>query len=159
MRARIMSGRRPRPSATATEEPRIIRQFKQEPWSSRAARRSNTTRPMLFAPGTHQSLAEGLEIGRRFHSAPVVRLSDARQMQLGHVAQADAAWRIYAFAARANRSDRFQRSTGLRPGWRPTPVPVVRHTRKGEDVDAVIDPVRVPADLRQACLRAHAFRC
>ena len=34
----------------------------------------------------------------RFHSAPVVRLADAKPMQLGHAARADGAWRLYAFA-------------------------------------------------------------
>ncbi|WP_295315525.1 FAD-dependent monooxygenase, partial [Roseobacter sp.] len=43
----------------------------------------------LFGAPTYQNLATGLTIGRRFHSAPVVRLADAMQMQLGHVAEAD----------------------------------------------------------------------
>ena len=32
---------------------------------------------VLCGPATHQALAKGEQIGRRFHSAPVVRLSDA----------------------------------------------------------------------------------
>lgn len=47
----------------------------------------------------HQALATGLVIGKRFHSAPVIRLADAKPMQLGHVANADGRWRLYAFAA------------------------------------------------------------
>ena len=39
----------------------------------------------------------------RFHSAPVVRLADAKPMQLGHVARADGAWRLYVFADAADR--------------------------------------------------------
>ena len=41
-----------------------------------------------YAPGaltgaaTHQSLATGWPIGKRFHSAPVVRLADATQLDL-----------------------------------------------------------------------------
>ena len=34
----------------------------------------------------------------RFHSAAVVRLADAKPVQLGHAARADGAWRLYAFA-------------------------------------------------------------
>ncbi len=49
---------------------------------------------VLTAPDTHQALATGFTIGTRFHSAPVVRLADAKPMQLGHVARADAAWRV-----------------------------------------------------------------
>ena len=47
-----------------------------------------------------QDLAPGFQIGTRFHSAPVIRQADARPMQLGHVAQADGRWRLYAFAPR-----------------------------------------------------------
>ena len=53
---------------------------------------------VLTAEATHQALAKGFTIGMRFHSAPVVRLADAKPMQLGHAARADGAWRIYAFA-------------------------------------------------------------
>ncbi|WP_224404023.1 hypothetical protein [Pseudonocardia sp. ICBG1034] len=41
----------------------------------------------------------------RFHPAPVVRLADARPMHLGHVARADGAWRLYAFADRTHPAD------------------------------------------------------
>ena len=54
----------------------------------------------LIGEPTHQHLATGQTIGNRFHSAPVVRLADAMQMQLGHVAEADGRWRLYAFAGR-----------------------------------------------------------
>jgi phenol 2-monooxygenase len=97
----------------------------------------------LFAPGTHQALARKEEIGRRFHSAPVVRLSDAKPMQLGHVAQADARWRIYAFAGRADSSTPGSAIHRLGDWLQNDPnSPVVRHRRAGEDIDAVID-VRV----------------
>src|SRR6478752_7247901 len=44
----------------------------------------------LTAEALHQGLARGFVIGMRFHSAPVVRVADAKPMQLGHVARADA---------------------------------------------------------------------
>ncbi len=46
----------------------------------------------------HQRLATGLQVGMRFHSAPVIRLADAKPMQLGHVMKADGRWRIVLFA-------------------------------------------------------------
>ena len=52
----------------------------------------------LTGEGTWQHLATGFPIGERFHSAPVIRLADANPMELGHVAQADGRWRLYAFA-------------------------------------------------------------
>ncbi|MBL8304095.1 MAG: FAD-dependent monooxygenase, partial [Ideonella sp.] len=57
-----------------------------------------------YAPGaltgeaTHQPLATGFDLGKRFHSAPVVRLADAKPMQLGHCIEADARFRLFVFA-------------------------------------------------------------
>jgi len=89
----------------------------------------------LTAPATHQALAEGFTIGMRFHSAPVVRLADAKPMQLGHAARADGAWRLYAFADASGERLRAlmdhlahsQRS------------PIRRFTPDGADIDSVID--------------------
>ncbi len=53
---------------------------------------------LITGDATFQQLAEGFPIGMRFHSAPVIRLADAKPMQLGHAARADGAWRIYVFA-------------------------------------------------------------
>jgi phenol 2-monooxygenase len=53
---------------------------------------------MITAEPTHGHLAEGFPVGMRFHSAPVLRLADAKPVELGHVARADGAWRVYAFA-------------------------------------------------------------
>ncbi|MEA5455940.1 FAD-binding monooxygenase [Sinomonas sp. JGH33] len=53
---------------------------------------------MLIAEPTHQELATGFPIGKRFKSAPVVRVCDANPLELGHQAIADGRWRIYVFA-------------------------------------------------------------
>ncbi|MGY4409539.1 hypothetical protein ACVWW4_001275 [Bradyrhizobium sp. LB7.1] len=56
-------------------------------------------RPSILTGATsHQHLAQGLVIGARFHSAPVIRLADAKPVHLGHAAQADGRFRIYAFS-------------------------------------------------------------
>ena len=137
--ARIMSAPTTQAERDGSEEPRIIRQFKAnlEFTGGTAVKYDPST---LFATGTHQALAKGLEIGRRFHSAPVVRLSDAKQMQLGHVAEADARWRLYAFAGKADSSKPGSAIHKLADWLQNDPKsPVVKHTRPGEDVDAVID--------------------
>lgn len=94
----------------------------------------------LTGASTYQHLAAGQVIGKRFHSAPVVRVADAHQMELGHVAQADGRWRLYAFAGAGD--------TGARGGdvhrlaeWLRTDAasPVLRYGRAGEDIDALID--------------------
>lgn len=53
---------------------------------------------MLVAEPKHQDLATGFTIGKRFKSAPVVRVCDTNPMHLGHHATADGRWRIYVFA-------------------------------------------------------------
>jgi phenol 2-monooxygenase len=137
--ARIASAPTTQAERDGTEEPRIIRQFKAnlEFTGGNAVKYDTST---LFAPGNHQSLAKGEAIGRRFHSAPVVRLSDARQMQLGHAAEADARWRLYAFAGKADSSSPGSAIHRLADWLEHDPKsPVVRHTRQGEDMDAIID--------------------
>ena len=60
---------------------------------------------LICGEPTHQDLATGFVIGERFHSAPVIRLADAKPMHLGHVSQADGRWRLYAFADRSDPRD------------------------------------------------------
>ena len=137
--SRIMSAPTTQSERDGTEEPRIIRQFKENlEFTGGTAVKYDTS--YLFAASAHQALARGLEIGRRFHSAPVVRLSDAKQMQLGHVAMADARWRIYAFACKADSSAGGSAIHQLAHWLETQPnSPIVQYTRKGEDIDAVID--------------------
>lgn len=137
--SRIMSAPTTQAEREGQEEPRIIRQFKANlEFTGGTAVKYDTS--ALFAPGTHQALAKGEEIGRRFHSAPVVRLSDAKQMQLGHVAEADARWRIYAFAGQGDVGQPGAPIAQLADWLENDPAsPVVKHTRPGEDIDAIID--------------------
>ena len=44
---------------------------------------------LLFAEPRHQHLAKGFVIGMRFHSAPVIRLADAKSVRLGDTNKAD----------------------------------------------------------------------
>ena len=94
----------------------------------------------LTGTGEHQHLATGFEIGKRFHSVPVIRLADAKPMHLGHVVQADARWRLIAFAPKGDAGQSggaIARLCGFLSGDPASPV--LRHTAKGEDIDAVID--------------------
>ncbi len=90
---------------------------------------------VLIAKATHQDLAKGFTIGMRFHSAPVVRLADAKPVQLGHAARADGAWRIYAFAdASGNRLRELAAFLEESPK-----SPIRRFTPTVADIDSVID--------------------
>ncbi len=91
---------------------------------------------MITAEPTHQHLAEGFPVGMRFHSAPVVRLADALPLQLGHVARADGAWRLYVFADRADPASPGSRARQLCDELGPT---LARYTPPGADPDSVID--------------------
>jgi phenol 2-monooxygenase len=71
----------------------------------------------------------------RFHSASVVRLADAKPVQLGHAARADGAWRIYAFADASGKQLR-ELAAFLAESAK---SPICRFTPKGADIDSVID--------------------
>jgi len=95
---------------------------------------------LITGDAQHQALATGLVVGERFHSAPVIRLADAYPMELGHAVEADARWRIFAFAPAHDRGQAGGAIDDLCQFLSQDPKsPVLRHTRKTEDVDGVID--------------------
>lgn len=53
---------------------------------------------LVVAEAGHQELATGFTVGKRFKSAPVLRVCDTNPVHLGHQARADGRWRIYVFA-------------------------------------------------------------
>jgi phenol 2-monooxygenase len=87
---------------------------------------------MITGATTFQRLGAGFEIGKRFHSAPVIRLADAKPVQLGHAARADGAWRLYVFADREGAGELFAHLAS-------EASPITRFTPAGADPDAVID--------------------
>ncbi|MCP4563040.1 MAG: 3-hydroxybenzoate 4-monooxygenase [Bosea sp.] len=94
----------------------------------------------LTGESTHAHLATRLPIGARFQSAPVIRLSDAKPVELGHVAQADGRWRLYAFADKADPSSPSSRLRALCDALADSPAsPLRRYTKPGTDIDGVID--------------------
>lgn len=91
---------------------------------------------LITANDSTQALATGYPIGKRFHSAPVIRLADAKLMELGHTLKADGRWRIIAFAPELD--------TGIHDG----PISKLcaslanlteRVTPRSRDTDTVID--------------------
>lgn len=95
---------------------------------------------LITGPASHQRLATGFTIGKRFHSEVVVRLTDAKPVHLGHTIKADGRWRVFAFAA---ADDPTAPSSGLISlcEWleHASDSPVVRYTPPGADPDAIID--------------------
>jgi phenol 2-monooxygenase len=89
---------------------------------------------------TYQHLAKGLVIGMRFHSAPAIRLADAKPVHLGHTVKADGRWRVFAFCGAGDPS---AGSSGINSLCdflaRSEESPVRKYTPSGADIDAVID--------------------
>ncbi|MGR3321393.1 MAG: FAD-binding monooxygenase [Pseudooceanicola sp.] len=102
---------------------------------------SVTYRPSaLTGQPDFQHLAPGFAIGTRFHSAPVLRLADAMPMELGHVIEADARWRLFAFAPEGDTGAEDGALDGLCRFLADAPDgPLRRFTPGGADPDAVFD--------------------
>jgi phenol 2-monooxygenase len=94
---------------------------------------------MITADSAFQHLATGFPVGMRFHSAPVVRVADAKPLQLGHVARADGAWRVYVFADRNAPTGPDSRARTLFDFLASDKSPIARCTPAGADPDSVID--------------------
>lgn len=94
----------------------------------------------LTGEATHQHLATGFTVGMRLHSAPVLRLADARPLHLGHCIEADARFRLFIFAPAGDTGAPGGPVAGLCAWLQGDPgSPLRRHTAPGEDIDAVID--------------------
>jgi phenol 2-monooxygenase len=94
---------------------------------------------MLIGEATHQALAAGYPIGKRFKSAPVVRVADTNPIELGHHHQADGRWRVYAFADAAAAGDASSLTDWAE--WLQTSPdsPLLVHTPPDRDIDNVFD--------------------
>jgi phenol 2-monooxygenase (NADPH) len=95
---------------------------------------------LLTGERIYQHLAEGFVVGKRFHSAPVIRLADAKPVHLGHVVRADGRFRIFAFAGAGDptsSSSTIHQLCDFLANDQESPLR--NFTRPGEDIDAVID--------------------
>ncbi|MDB5615902.1 FAD-binding monooxygenase [Tardiphaga sp.] len=95
---------------------------------------------LLTGEATYQHLAAGLTIGMRFHSAPVIRITDAKPLHLGHTVKADGRWRIFAFAGSEDPDASGSGIRALCNFLADSPEsPVRNYTPEGADIDSVID--------------------
>lgn len=94
---------------------------------------------MLTAEPTNQDLATGFPIGKRFKSAPVVRVADANPVQLGHHHRADGRWRIYAFADAPAVGEPSALADWARWISSSPESPLLKYTPVDGDSDAVFD--------------------
>ncbi len=94
---------------------------------------------MITGEATHQALATGFPIGKRFKSAPVVRVADTNPVHLGHHHRADGRWRLYALAdaPAAGVPSRLQDWAEWIAASPDSPIAL--YTPEGTDVDSVFD--------------------
>jgi phenol 2-monooxygenase len=94
------------------------------------------TASIITAAPVHQDLAKGFLIGERLHSAPVIRLADAKPIQLAHIVKADGRWRIFVFAS---AEDPAMPSSSFQVACKAIAEMVAIFTPEGADVDSVVD--------------------
>ena len=109
---------------------------------------------LVIEKSQHPELASGLEVGKRFHSAPVVRLADGKPMELGHCMIADGKWRILVFAPKGKEGIKALHSYSkfiLESSISPLNI-----TPKGLDPDFLIDHRAIiqskPQDLEMSLI-------
>ncbi len=87
-----------------------------------------------------QHLAKGFPVGKRFHSAPVVRLADARPMELGHVIEVGHRWTVFAFAPQNAPEDQSSELWRFLTKLHSDPrSPIVKSKSRGQDPDHLLD--------------------
>ena len=95
---------------------------------------------LITVASKYQMLATGFPTGKRFHSAPVIRLADAKPMQLGHVLKADGRWRIIGFAPKYPGPDTTNAISNFCEFLQhDTNSPIAQFTPTGADSDSVLD--------------------
>ncbi|MFD4422001.1 FAD-binding monooxygenase [Agromyces sp. NPDC058484] len=94
---------------------------------------------MTTGEATHQGLASGFPIGKRFKSSEVSFVCDGNVVHLGHHARADGRWRIYAFADAPAAGEASALASWAEWMSSSPDSPLTRFTPEGADADAVFD--------------------
>lgn len=95
-------------------------------------------RSNLTGDKTYQDLASGFEIGKRFHSAPVIRLADAKRIELGENLKAGITWSLFIFADETNPMNKSSHVRSLCEFLSSNKSPIVKFTPKNEDISSLI---------------------
>ncbi|WP_434810509.1 FAD-dependent monooxygenase [Microbacterium sp. bgisy189] len=93
----------------------------------------------IVGDATHQDLASGFPLGKRFKSSPVTFVADGNAVQLGHHARADGRWRVYAFADAPRAGEASVLADWAEWMQHGEDSPLRRHTPASGDIDAVLD--------------------
>lgn len=94
---------------------------------------------MITAEASHQELATGFPVGKRFKSAEVIRKCDSTPHHLGHLHQADGRWRVYVFPG-AQTPGAAGTLQDWAEWWQNDPESPLRvHTPAGDDAESLFD--------------------
>ena len=136
-------------SGGASKDPGAVQRYFVQHGRYTAGTATHYKPALLTGPSTHQHLAEDFAIGKRFHSAPVVRIGDGKQIQLGETLLADGRWRLLAFAGQGDVAAPGSPIARLCGFLSDSPEsPLKRYTPPGADIDAVFD-------VRAVFLQSH----
>ncbi len=104
---------------------------------------------LTLTDASHQTLAAGFQVGTRFHSCSVLRLADAKPVQLGHVLNADGRWRIILFADNMHNPTDASSPLAKTCSFLSDKL-LPNFTPEGKDIDSVIDVRAVLQQSRQS---------
>ncbi|CAG7844324.1 3-hydroxybenzoate 4-monooxygenase [Pseudoclavibacter triregionum] len=93
---------------------------------------------IIVGPETHQELATGFPIGRRFKSEKAVRISDDTNQHIGHLHRADGRWRIYVFADQAKPGE-AGKVADWAEWWGSAESPRQKYRKAGRDEASLFD--------------------
>lgn len=94
---------------------------------------------LITTAPTNQSLATGYSIGKRFQSVPVIRLGDAKPMELAHTIKADGRWRLFVFSDQCAPEEKDSPLNRLCQYLMGDTSPIKIYTPAAADIDSVID--------------------
>jgi len=138
--AAMMSASAASPSASETEDPDEFQRYFVRQGRYTAGTTIQYGPSSLIGEPVHQDLAKGFPIGMRFHSAPVIRLADAKPVELGHVIKADGRWRLVLFADADDPTLPTSAVARLAAFLTDdSDSPVRRYTPEDADIDSLID--------------------
>ncbi|MDO5534687.1 MAG: FAD-dependent monooxygenase [Propionibacteriaceae bacterium] len=126
-------------SKPSADNPRALEEYYEQHAEFPAGFMTHYQPSLLTGDGTHQDTATGFPLGKRFKSAPVIRVSDANPVHLGHLHAADGRWRIYVFADEAPAGS--DSAVARLATWltEDAASPLVAHRAEGSDLDATFD--------------------
>ncbi len=125
---------------TSTADPATVQHYFVKHGRYTAGTATRYKPALITADSSNQHLAGGLLIGTRFHSSPVIRIGDGKNLQLGTVLTADGRWRLLVFAGQGDEAQSGSPVSRLCEYLIESPQsPLKRYTKVGADVDATID--------------------